>query len=98
MEDSTIKTIKIIKRPRKVKLILKKLQYPKKKSNDIKTIIIKPHQVVKGDHKYHSKKKIVGGKPRKKNKTKNKTKINKKIKVKKDKKKKKKKKRNKEKK
>jgi len=77
MEDSTIKTIKIIKRPRRVKLILKKLQHSKKKSNDIKTIIIKPHQVVKGDHKYYSKKKKIGGKPRKKIKKKIKQKIKK---------------------
>ena len=90
MEDSTIKRINIVKRPKRVKLILKKLQRSKKKSNDIKTIIIKPHPVVRGDHKYYAikkkealKKKKVGGKPRKKIKQKIDKKINKKTKVKK---------------
>ena len=52
MEVSTIKNIKIIKQPRHVKVIVNKLNKSKKKSNEIKTIIIKPHKVVKGDHKY----------------------------------------------
>ena len=74
MEDKTIKRIKIIKRPRKVKLILHKLDKSKKKSKNIKTIIIKPHRVMKGDHKYNwikkkdkceKDKRYYGGKKRK---------------------------------
>ena len=54
MEYTNIKKIRIIKHPRKVKVIVKKLERSRKKSNDIKTIIIKPHKVVEGDHKYYA--------------------------------------------
>jgi len=64
MNDTTIKRIKIIKHPRRVKVIVKKLEGSKKKSNDIKIIIIKPHAVIKGDHKYYKMKK--GGSKKKK--------------------------------
>ena len=57
MDDITIKKIKIIKHPRKIKMIINKLENSKNKSNDIKKIIIRPHQVVKGDHKYYKIKK-----------------------------------------